>query len=76
MSADAALRLQSSDPPTVHAVIDSAVRPLVRKIDQECLYPEDALRLLGDAGAYGAHAGAPADVGLPAAIADMAVVKS
>jgi len=76
MSADAAARYQPDDKVLLEAVIDDAVRPIVRKIDREGMYPEDALRRLGDAGAYRSHAVAPAHVGLLAAIADMASVSA
>lgn len=61
---------------TVDEIVESDIRPIVRQIDRDGLYPADALRQLGAAGAFRRHADAPASVGLPAAIADMATVSA
>lgn len=76
MSATVATHLHANEAVAVDAVVDGALRPIVRKIDQEGLYPKDVLRRLGDAGAYASHVDAPAHVGLPSAIADMAAVSA
>lgn len=76
MSGVAALRPAAVDPLAVDRIVDSAVRPNVRRVDQDGLYPEDALRRLGGAGAFGRHTSVAGEIGLPAAIADMATVSS
>jgi hypothetical protein len=57
-------------------LVDSALRPIVRKIDKDGFYHENVLRRLGEVGAYGAHTGAQTHVGLPIAISDMASVSA
>jgi alkylation response protein AidB-like acyl-CoA dehydrogenase len=42
-------------PTTVASIIAGALRPLVRRIDTEGLYPADALRQLGEAGTFAHH---------------------
>lgn len=76
MSSNVGARLQIDEPMAVDGVVDSALRPIVRKIDKDGFYPENVLRRLGEVGAYGAHTGAPAHVGLPMAISDMASVSA
>ncbi|HYD69921.1 acyl-CoA dehydrogenase family protein [Azospirillum sp.] len=43
----------------VGRIVDADLAPLVRRIDQEGLYPEAVLRALGAAGAFAAHAAGP-----------------
>lgn len=60
---------------TVADVVSRDLAPLVRAVDEDGLYPEQVLRRLGEAGAYGRHLGGGAEGGgLAAAIADMAAV--
>jgi alkylation response protein AidB-like acyl-CoA dehydrogenase len=58
---------------TVADIAADSVRPLVRKIDQEGLYPDGLLRELGAAGAFAHHVSTDGN-GLIAAVADMANV--
>jgi alkylation response protein AidB-like acyl-CoA dehydrogenase len=63
--------------PTVRGVVTGALRPLVRRIDEEGLYPAAVMQQLGTAGAFQAHAdGAAGDHGLFAAIEAMAEVSA
>jgi alkylation response protein AidB-like acyl-CoA dehydrogenase len=62
---------------TVRSVVATALRPLVRSIDEQGLYPAEVMRELGAAGAFHAHAGAVGnDHGLVAAIEAMTEVGS
>lgn len=58
---------------TVADVVAQSIRPILNDIDAKGLYPEQALRSLGRAGAFAHHVG-EAPGGLPAAIAAMAEV--
>ena len=63
--------------PTCAASSRRALRPLVRRIDEEGFYPADVMHQLGTAGAFQAHAdGAAGDHGLFAAIEAMAEVSA
>ena len=58
---------------TLEQVVASDLSPLARRIDEEGLYPESAIRALGLAGAFGHHAnGRGPGAGVPAAAAAMA----
>jgi alkylation response protein AidB-like acyl-CoA dehydrogenase len=59
---------------SVASVIAAELRPLVRRIDEEGFYPADVMRSLGEAGAYGHHAGGPSNGDLYGSIAAMAEV--
>ncbi|MFZ0836548.1 MAG: acyl-CoA dehydrogenase family protein [Xanthobacteraceae bacterium] len=63
--------------PTLRGVVTSALRPLVRRIDEEGFYPAAVMHQLGTAGAFQAHAnGAAGDHGLFATIEAMAEVSA
>lgn len=42
-------------PPTVASIVAGELKPLVRRIDEDGVYPVDILRRLGDAGAFAHH---------------------
>jgi alkylation response protein AidB-like acyl-CoA dehydrogenase len=51
-----AKRAIPAEMPTVAAVITSQLRPLVKQIDEDGLYPKAVMHALGSAGAYAHHA--------------------
>ncbi len=75
---DAALAERHDSPvrfDRVRAIVKDALAPLVTRIDQEGFYPEEVLRQLGAAGAYGAHvAGAAGGAHLWDAVQSIAFV--
>lgn len=61
----------------IEAVVATELRPLVRAIDQDGLYPEEVLRHLGSAGAFAQHCTASGERSAPdvgAAIEAMALI--
>lgn len=75
MTAALALTDPSPPPDALRATVLDHLAPLARRIDEEGLYPQEALRALGAAGAFSRHAD-PGDAarGLPAAAAAMAEI--
>ena len=65
-----ALAQDTAAAPAIRDVVADELRPLVRRIDEEGLYPETVMRSLGAAGAFAHHTLAPAarDGGLPGAV--------
>lgn len=63
---------------TISDIVTRDLRPLVRRIDEDGLYPEPILRGLGEAGAFAHHADATGDPGpgLVGAIQAMAEVSA
>ncbi|MBV8512448.1 MAG: acyl-CoA/acyl-ACP dehydrogenase [Xanthobacteraceae bacterium] len=71
------LAVSNDATPTVRGVVTGALRPLVRRIDEEGFYPAAVMHELGAAGAFRQHAdGASGDHGLFAAIEAMAEVSA
>ena len=61
------------DPVAFEHITTSMLAPIVRKIDEEKIYPEEVVRAYGRTGAYGAHVGGPgAKIDLATAILSMA----
>ncbi len=75
MSVAVAVRPVNDGPKEIRSIVSDAIDPIVRKIDREGLYPEGALRELGEAGAFSRHAVQSPSTGLPAAVADMATIS-
>ena len=73
MNVAVAERIADDLEPAVRDIAGSHIRPDVRRIDQEGFYPVEALRALGDVGAFAAHASADGS-GLIDAIRAMAAV--
>ncbi|MEM6382272.1 MAG: acyl-CoA dehydrogenase family protein [Pseudomonadota bacterium] len=47
--------IKTNDLSEIKAITDSDLKAIARKIDEERFYPEDIMRALGGAGAYGSH---------------------
>jgi alkylation response protein AidB-like acyl-CoA dehydrogenase len=75
MSVALAVRPPSTGPKDIDSIVSNSIDPIVRKIDQDGLYPEDPLRELGVSGAFSRHASQAPSTGLPAAVADMATIS-
>ena len=71
-----ALAQDTAAAPTIGEIVAHELRPLVRRIDEEGLYPESVMRSLGAAGAFAHHTLAPdtQGSGLSAAVDAMAEV--
>lgn len=67
---------RSEATPTVGAIVAHDLRPLVRRIDEEGLYPEGVMRSLGAAGAFAQHASSSGAGGLSGAIDAMTEVAA
>lgn len=72
-AAAATLRAPPVDLAEVRALVVQRLAPLANRIDLEGFYPEEVLRALGGAGAYGAHV-APAGGGLWDGVRALALV--
>ncbi|TCP39994.1 acyl-CoA dehydrogenase family protein [Rhodovulum marinum] len=68
-----ALPIAALDLDAVDQITAKDLSPLARRIDEERFYPEDVMRAMGAAGAYGSHVGGlDANTDLSGAIAAMA----